>query len=42
MRYYARLNPAKVEEGFLHRKEVQRLSDAGAQAGSLESSWEQP
>jgi hypothetical protein len=33
MRYYARLNPAKVEEGFLNREEVLRLSDVGAQLG---------
>ncbi len=33
MRYYARLNPAKVDEAFLNRDEVLRLSDVGAQLG---------
>ena len=33
MRYYARLNPAKVDEAFLNRDEVVRLSDVGAQLG---------
>lgn len=33
MRYYARLNPAKVDESFLNREEVLRLSDVGAQLG---------
>lgn len=33
MRYYARLNPAKLDEAFLNREEVVRLSDVGAQLG---------
>lgn len=33
MRYYARLNPAKLDEAFLNRDEVLRLTDAGAQLG---------
>jgi hypothetical protein len=33
MRYYARLNPAKVDEAFLNRDEVVRMSDVGAQLG---------
>lgn len=33
MRYFARLNPAKVDEAFLNREEVLRLSDVGAQIG---------
>jgi hypothetical protein len=33
MRYYARLNPAKLDEAFLNRAEVMRLSDVGAQLG---------
>jgi hypothetical protein len=33
MRYYARLNPAKVDETFLNREEILRLSDVGAQLG---------
>ncbi|RYZ08567.1 MAG: hypothetical protein EOO73_06840 [Myxococcales bacterium] len=33
MRYYARLNPAKVDDGILNREEVLRLSDVGAQLG---------
>lgn len=33
MRYYARLNPAKVDEAFLNREEVVRMSDVGAQLG---------
>lgn len=33
MRYYARLNPAKVDQQFLNRQEVLRLSDVGAQLG---------
>lgn len=33
MRYYARLNPAKLDESFLSREEVLRLSDVGAQLG---------
>lgn len=33
MRYYARLNPAKVDATFLNREEVLRLSDVGAQLG---------
>lgn len=33
MRYYARLNPAKLDEALLNREEVLRLSDVGAQLG---------
>jgi hypothetical protein len=33
IRYYARLNPAKVDESFLNREEVMRISDVGAQLG---------
>lgn len=33
MRYYARLNPAKLDESVLNREEVLRLSDVGAQLG---------
>lgn len=33
IRYYARLNPNKVEESFLNREEVMRVSDVGAQLG---------
>ncbi len=33
MRYYARLNPAKLDPAFLNRDEVLRLSDVGAQLG---------
>lgn len=33
MRYYARLNPAKLDQQFLKRQEVLRLSDVGAQLG---------
>jgi hypothetical protein len=33
MRYYARLNPLKLDEAFLNREEVLRLSDVGAQLG---------
>jgi hypothetical protein len=33
MRYYARLNPAKLDRQFLSRQEVLRLSDGGAQIG---------
>jgi hypothetical protein len=33
MRYYARLNPAKLDPAFLSRQEVIQLSDAGAQLG---------
>ncbi|MDF3064788.1 MAG: hypothetical protein K0R38_389 [Polyangiaceae bacterium] len=33
MRYYARLNPAKLDQQFLNRPEVLRLSDVGAQLG---------
>lgn len=33
MRYYARLNPAKLDPAFLQRDEVLRLSDVGAQLG---------
>ena len=33
MRYYARLNPAKLDEAFLNREEVVRLSDVGALLG---------
>ena len=33
MRYYARLNPAKLDEAFLNREEVMRLSNVGAQLG---------
>jgi hypothetical protein len=33
MRYYARLNPAKLDEAFLNREEVRCMSDAGAQLG---------
>ena len=33
MRYYARLNPTRIEEAFLNREEVLRLSDVGAQLG---------
>jgi hypothetical protein len=32
-RYYARLNPAKVDDSFLNREEVMRVSDVGAQLG---------
>jgi hypothetical protein len=33
MRYYARLNPTKVDDAFLNREEILRLSDVGAQLG---------
>lgn len=33
MRYYARLNPAKLDQAFLNREEVLRMTDAGAQLG---------
>jgi hypothetical protein len=33
IRYYARLNPTKLDEAFLNREEVTRLSDVGAQLG---------
>lgn len=33
MRYFARLNPTKVDDAFLNREEVLRLSDVGAQLG---------
>jgi hypothetical protein len=33
MRYYARLNPTKVDEALLNREEILRLSDVGAQLG---------
>jgi hypothetical protein len=33
IRYYARLNPTKIEDSFLNREEVMRVSDAGAQFG---------
>lgn len=33
MRYYARLNPAKLDESVLNREEVLKLSDVGAQLG---------
>jgi hypothetical protein len=33
MRYFARLNPGKVDPAFLNREEVLRLSDVGAQLG---------
>lgn len=33
MRYFARLNPAKLDPAFLNREEVLRLSDVGAQLG---------
>jgi len=33
MRYFARLNPAKLDAAFLNREEVLRLSDVGAQLG---------
>ena len=33
LRYYARLNPEKVDESFLNREEVMRVSDVGAQLG---------
>jgi hypothetical protein len=33
MRYYARLNPTKVDDAFLNRGEILRLSDVGAQLG---------
>src|SRR4051812_37401580 len=33
MRYYARLNPRKVDEAFLNREEVVQLSDVGALLG---------
>ncbi|HVY29253.1 MAG TPA: hypothetical protein VHB79_21990 [Polyangiaceae bacterium] len=33
LRYYARLNPARLDPQFLNRQEVMRLSDVGAQLG---------
>ena len=33
MRYYARLNPMKVDAAFLNREEILRVSDVGAQLG---------
>jgi hypothetical protein len=33
MRYYARLNPTKVDDAFLNREEILRLSDVGSQLG---------
>jgi hypothetical protein len=33
LRYYARLNPAKLDDAFLNREEVMRVSDVGAQLG---------